>query len=56
MRRVLPYRTEDDRIAGVSVSFSEVTAQKKAAADIDEARRGWQTDEAGKLGDGDLGG
>jgi two-component system, chemotaxis family, CheB/CheR fusion protein len=38
VRRVLPYRTDDDRIDGVHVSFLEVTAQKAAAAEIDESR------------------
>ena len=38
VRRVLPYRTEEDRIDGVHISFLEVTAQKAAAAEIEESR------------------
>jgi two-component system CheB/CheR fusion protein len=37
-RKVLPYRTEDDRIDGVCVAFHDITESRKAAADLDEAR------------------
>lgn len=39
VRRVLPYRTEDDRIDGVCITFHDVSAQKRAAAESEEARR-----------------
>jgi two-component system, chemotaxis family, CheB/CheR fusion protein len=38
LRSVLPYRTEEDRIDGVHISFLDITAQKAAAAEIDESR------------------
>jgi two-component system CheB/CheR fusion protein len=37
-RRMLPYRTTDHRIAGVVVTFIDVTDRKRAADEIDEAR------------------
>jgi len=37
-RRVVPYRTEDDRIDGVCIAFHDVTDNKKAADELDEAR------------------
>jgi two-component system, chemotaxis family, CheB/CheR fusion protein len=39
LRRVLPYRTHDDRIAGVVISFIDITERKLAMDAIDEARR-----------------
>lgn len=38
LRRVLPYRSEDEQIDGVCITFHEVTAQKLAAAEIEDAR------------------
>ena len=38
-RSITPYRTVDDRIDGVCVTFREVTAQKRAAVESEEARR-----------------
>lgn len=38
LRRVLPYRTHDDRIAGVVISFIDITERKRAMDAIDEAR------------------
>jgi two-component system CheB/CheR fusion protein len=38
MRRMLPYRTEDHRIAGVVVTFIDVSARKRAERAISEAR------------------
>jgi two-component system CheB/CheR fusion protein len=35
-RRILPYRTEDDRIDGVVVTFSDITLQKQAEAKLRE--------------------
>jgi two-component system CheB/CheR fusion protein len=39
VRRIIPYRAEDDRIDGVSISFTDITHQKEAAAEIEEARK-----------------
>ncbi|TIU30441.1 MAG: PAS domain S-box protein, partial [Mesorhizobium sp.] len=38
LRRMLPYRTRDNRIAGVVVTFSDITDQKRAADASDDAR------------------
>lgn len=37
-RKVLPYRTEDDRIDGVCIAFHDITVSRKAVNDLDEAR------------------
>jgi two-component system, chemotaxis family, CheB/CheR fusion protein len=39
VRSITPYRTADDRIDGVCVTYREVTAQKRAGAESEEARR-----------------
>lgn len=38
LRRVLPYRSEEERVDGVCITFHDVTAQKRAAAEIEDAR------------------
>jgi PAS domain S-box-containing protein len=38
LRRMLPYRTQDNHIAGVVVTFSDITDRKHAADAVDEAR------------------
>jgi two-component system, chemotaxis family, CheB/CheR fusion protein len=38
LRRLLPYRTHDDRIAGVVISFIDITERKLALDAINEAR------------------
>ncbi len=38
LRRVLPYRTHEDRIAGVVISFIDITDRKQALDMINEAR------------------
>ena len=38
LRRMLPYRTQDNHIAGVVVTFSDITERKHAADAADEAR------------------
>lgn len=38
IRRVLPYRSEEERVDGVCITFQDVTAQKRAAAEIEDAR------------------
>jgi PAS domain S-box-containing protein len=37
-RKVLPYRTVDNRIDGVVITFHDVTDRKRAASELDEAR------------------
>ncbi|WP_290892108.1 CheR family methyltransferase [Hoeflea sp.] len=38
LRRVLPYRTQDNRIAGVVVTFNNITDRKRATDEINDAR------------------
>ena len=38
-RKVLPYRTDDDRIDGVCITFTDITDQKRASADAERSRR-----------------
>jgi two-component system, chemotaxis family, CheB/CheR fusion protein len=38
LRRMLPYRTQDNRIAGVVISFTDITDSKRAADKVNEAR------------------
>ena len=38
LRRIQPYRTHDSRIAGVVITFTDITERKAAADAIDEAR------------------
>ena len=38
LRRVLPYRTRDNRIAGLVVTFIDITERRRATEMIDEAR------------------
>ena len=38
LRRMLPYRTRDNHIAGVVVTFSDITERKRVADAVDEAR------------------
>ena len=38
LRRMLPYRTRDNRIAGVVVTFNDITERRAAALAINEAR------------------
>ena len=38
LRRMLPYRTQDNRIAGVVVTFSDITDRKRAAHVVNESR------------------
>jgi len=39
IRRVLPYRTLDDRIAGVVITFVDVTERRRTAEALDAAKR-----------------
>ncbi|MEO9190719.1 MAG: CheR family methyltransferase, partial [Acetobacteraceae bacterium] len=38
LRRMLPYRTRDNRIAGLVVTFTDITERRRASEAIDEAR------------------
>ena len=38
LRRILPYRTQDNRIAGLVISFTDITDSKRAADRVNEAR------------------
>lgn len=38
LRRILPYRTQDDRIAGVVVTFFDITRRKQAEIDLKTAK------------------
>ena len=38
IRRVLPYRTRDNRIAGLVITFTDITERRRATEAIDEAR------------------
>jgi two-component system CheB/CheR fusion protein len=38
IRRVLPYRGPNDEIAGLSITFNEITVQKRSAIEIEDAR------------------
>lgn len=37
-RRVLPYRSEEERVDGVCITFHDITAQKRARVEIEDAR------------------
>jgi two-component system, chemotaxis family, CheB/CheR fusion protein len=39
LRRILPYRTEDNRIGGIVITFIDITPQKKALNETEKARR-----------------
>ena len=38
MRRILPYRTRDNHIEGVVVTFNDITELKERSRAVDEAR------------------
>lgn len=39
IRRILPYRTQDDAIEGVVITFVEITERKRAANELERAKR-----------------
>jgi two-component system, chemotaxis family, CheB/CheR fusion protein len=39
LRRILPYRTQDNRIEGVVITFTDVTEQRRAANALEMAKR-----------------
>jgi two-component system, chemotaxis family, CheB/CheR fusion protein len=38
LRRLIPYRTRDNRVAGAVLTFTDITERKHAADDVNEAR------------------
>ena len=38
IRHIVPYRTEDDRIGGVVVTFTEITERKRREKEVNEAK------------------
>lgn len=47
-RRIFPYRTHDDRVEGVVITFSDITERRRTAAALDEARRSAERSNRGK--------
>ncbi|MBR0643874.1 response regulator [Roseomonas hellenica] len=39
MRRILPYRTHDDRVEGVVITFTDITERKRAAKALEAAKQ-----------------
>jgi two-component system, chemotaxis family, CheB/CheR fusion protein len=39
IRRILPYRTEDDGVEGVVITFADITERKRIADELGEAKR-----------------
>lgn len=39
LRRVLPYRTQEDGVGGVVITFADITERKRAAEALEEAKR-----------------
>jgi len=39
IRRILPYRTQDDKVEGVVITFVDITDRRKIAEALDEARQ-----------------
>ncbi len=48
VRRIFPYRTHDDRVEGVVITFIDITERRRAAAALDEARRAAEQSNRGK--------
>lgn len=47
-RRIFPYRTHDDRVEGVVITFIDITERRRTAAALDEARRAAERSNRGK--------
>jgi two-component system CheB/CheR fusion protein len=48
LRRIFPYRTHDDRVEGVVITFSDITERRRTAAALDEARQAAERSNRGK--------
>ncbi len=48
VRRIFPYRTHDDRVEGVVITFIDITERRRTAAALDEARRAAEQSNRGK--------
>ncbi|TAD73608.1 MAG: response regulator [Sphingomonadales bacterium] len=48
VRRIFPYRTHDDRVEGVVITFIDITERRRTAAALDEARRAAERSNRGK--------
>jgi two-component system CheB/CheR fusion protein len=47
-RRIFPYRTHDDGVGGVVITFSDITERRRTAAALDEARKAAEQSNRGK--------
>jgi len=47
-RRIFPYRTHDDRVEGVVITFIEITERRRTAIALEEARRAADRSNRGK--------
>jgi two-component system CheB/CheR fusion protein len=47
-RRIFPYRTHDDRVEGVVITFIEITERRRAGIALEEARRAADRSNRGK--------
>jgi two-component system CheB/CheR fusion protein len=45
-RRIFPYRTHDDRVEGVVITFTEITEKRQAALALEEAR--WAAEQSNR--------
>ena len=48
VRRIFPYRTHDDRVEGVVITFIDITERRRTAAALEEARRAAEQSNRGK--------
>ncbi|MFL0670790.1 MAG: CheR family methyltransferase [Erythrobacter sp.] len=47
-RRIFPYRTHDDRVEGVVITFIDITERRRTAAALEQARRAAEQSNRGK--------
>jgi two-component system CheB/CheR fusion protein len=48
LRRIFPYRTQDERVAGVVITFIDITDRRRTATALEEARRKAERSSRGK--------
>jgi len=48
LRRIFPYRTHDDRVEGVVITFSDITERRLTAAALEDARHAAERSNRGK--------